>query len=57
MDREGIDWLEIVVVVTSCVQFVFFEVVPMSGFVMVLLMQLTPKLALADRGLLKCGFA
>lgn len=46
--------LEILVVVTSCV---FFEVVPMPGFVMVLLMQLTPKLGLADRGLLKCGFA
>lgn len=50
-------WLEILAVVTSCVQLVFFEAVPMSGFVMVRLMQLPPKLGLADQGLLKCSFA
>lgn len=50
-------WLRILVVVTSCAERVFFEVVPMPDFAMVLLMQLTPKLGLAGRGLLKCGFA
>lgn len=43
--------------VTSCMECVFFEVVPMPGFDMVLLMLLAPKLGLAGRGLLKCGFA
>lgn len=40
-------WQEILVVVSSCVECMFFEVVPVPGFAMVLLRQLLPKLGLA----------
>ena len=54
--REGID--TVLARRLNCGnQLCFFEVVHMPGFTMVVLVQLSPKLGSAERGLLKCGCA